>query len=165
MSIENQEERPTKDKALALRQRMKRKKPRFRRQESWRYKRVTQVWRRPDGIDSKMRKKVKGWPKSAEVGYRGPKAARHLHPSGYLEVLVRNVDDVNDVNPQTQAIRIAHTVGARKRIEISVRAREKGIHVLNPREEERLREEEEVEAGAVMETGEEEPKEARGEEI
>ena len=36
-----------------------RKKPKFRRQESWRYKRVPDKWRRPHGIDSKMRKKVK----------------------------------------------------------------------------------------------------------
>jgi len=164
---ENLKGKLTKEQALALRQRIKKRKPRFRRQESWRYKRVTEVWRRPDGVDSKMRIKAKGWPKSAEVGYRGPKAARYLHPSGYSEVLVRNVDDVDKVNPETQAIRIAHTVGAKKRVEISARAREKGIYVLNPREEEKP--EEEAEAEAVTETGkemkeEEETREDKGEE-
>jgi len=167
LTNENRRGKLTKDQALALRERMKRKKPRFRRQESWRYKRVSEVWRRPDGVDSKMRVKAKGWPKSAEVGYRGPKAARYLHPSGYSEVLVRNVDDVEKVNPKTQAIRIAHTVGAKKRVEISARAGEKGIYVLNPREEEKPREEEEAEAEAVTETEketkEEETKEAKGE--
>ena len=64
------------------------KRPDFKRQESWRYKRVKENWRRPRGIDSKMRKKVKGWPRSAEVGYRSPKETRGLHPSGYEEVLV-----------------------------------------------------------------------------
>jgi len=169
LTSENLRGKPTKEQALALRQRMKRKKPRFRRQESWRYKRVTEVWRRPDGVDSKMRIKAKGWPKSAEVGYRGPKAARYLHPSGYSEVLVRNVDDVDKVDPKTQAIRIAHTVGAKKRVEISARAREKGIRVLNPREEEKPKEEEEAKAGAVTETEKEmeeegETEEAKGEE-
>jgi large subunit ribosomal protein L32e len=137
----------TKKRALALRKLLKSKKPKFRRQESWRYMRVDESWRKPDGIDSKMRRKKKGWPKLVEVGYRGPKAARRLHPSGYAEVLVHNVDDLDDVDPDTQAIRIAHTVGARKRIEITARARERAIHVLNPREEEKpLEEEEEAEA-------------------
>lgn len=123
---------------VKIRERVKNKKPDFRRQESWRYKRVKESWRRPRGIDSKMRKKVKGWPKSPRVGYRGPKEARGLHPSGYMEVLVHNVDDVDGVDPKTQAIRIAHTVGARKRVEISARAKEREIHILNPREEEAL---------------------------
>jgi len=124
--------KPSTKQTLALRQRHKNKKPKFRRQESWRYKRVSEVWRKPDGIDSKMRKKVKGWPRSAEIGFRGPKVARALHPSGYAEVLVRTLDDISRVDPKTQAIRIAHTVGMKKRGEISIRAEERGIHILNP---------------------------------
>jgi len=135
-----------KERALTLRERIKRKKPKFRRQESWRYKRVGEVWRRPDGVDSKMRKKVKGWPKSVEVGYRGPREARGLHPSGYVEVLVQTVDDVEEVDPKTQAVRIAHTVGAKKRVEITARAKEREIYILNPKEEEKEEAEEEKKA-------------------
>jgi len=152
-------ENSVKARALALRKRLKSKKPRFRRQESWRYKRVSEVWRKPKGVDSKMRRKKKGWPKSVEIGYRGPKAARGLHPSGYIEVLIHTVDDVEKVNPKTQAIRIAHTVGARKRIEITARAGEMDIHVLNPRAVEKpLAEEEVEEAEAAAETEEAEEK-------
>ena len=122
----------SKERALRKRKRVKDEKPDFRRQESWRYKRVKESWRRPRGIDSKMRKKVKGWPRSAEVGYRSSKETRGLHPSGYDEVLVRNVDDVRKVDPETQAIRIAHQVGAKKRVEISAMADELEIQVLNP---------------------------------
>lgn len=149
-------ENSARKRALALRKRLKSKKPRFRRQESWRYKRVSEVWRKPDGVDSKMRRKKKGWPKSVEVGYRGPKAARGLHPSGYAEVLIRTVDDVEKVDPKTQAIRIAHAVGARKRIEITARARERDIHILNPREVEKPLAEEEVEEAEAEETEAEE---------
>jgi len=149
-------QKPTKEQTLKLRTRIKSKKPRFRRQESWRYKRVSEVWRAPDGIDSKMRRKVKGWPASAEVGYRGPRKARHLHPSGYEEVVVRNVDDLVKVDPNTQAIRIAHTVGMRKRAEIFVRAGERLIHILNPLPEEKPVEAEEVEEAAEAEKTEEE---------
>jgi len=122
----------TREHALKQRARMKSRKPTFRRQESWRYMRVSQVWRRPDGCDSKMRRKVKGWPASARIGYRGPKMVRSLHPSGYEEVMVRNLDDLAKVDPKAQAIRFAHTVGMKKRAEISVRAEERRIHILNP---------------------------------
>lgn len=145
-SDKGEAEKSATKRALALRRLLKGKKPKFRRQESWRYKRVSEVWRKPTGIDSKMRRKKKGWPKSAEVGYRGPRAARRLHPSGYAEVLIRTVDDVDQVEPETQAIRIAHTVGARKRIEIMARARESHVHILNPREVEKPLAEEEAEA-------------------
>jgi len=130
-----EQETLTKEHKLKVRERIKGKKPNFKRQESWRYKRLKEGWRKPRGIDSKMRKSVKGWPKSVKVGYRGPKEARGLHPSGYEEVLVYNVDDIDKVNPETQAIRIAHTVGGRKRVDISARAREKKIYILNPKEE------------------------------
>jgi large subunit ribosomal protein L32e len=103
-----------------------------------------------------------------EIGYRGPKVARGLHPSGYVEVSVRTIDDLNKVDPETQAIRIAHTVGLKKRGEISLRAGEKGIHILNPlpevkpeesAEEEVPRETKEAEAETADETEETKEKE------
>jgi len=155
------------EQALALRQRHKSKKPKFRRQESWRYKRVSQVWRKPDGLDSKMRKRMRGWPKSAGIGYRGPKVARGLHPSGYAEVIVHSVDDLGKIDPETQAIRIAHTVGMKKRAEVSIRAGERGILILNPlpevkpeEEAEETQKETEVETKAE-EVGEEKEEEAK----
>ena len=124
----------TKETALKLRKRIKSKKPDFQREEGWRYKRLKRSWRRARGLDSKMRKKFSGWPKSVEIGYRGPKEARGLHPSGYEEVLVRTLDDIAKVDPKTQAIRIAHSVGAKKRVELLDRAKDRKIHILNPRE-------------------------------
>ncbi len=131
-------EQPPKKRKLS-----KHKKPRFKRQESWRYKRVKENWRKPRGIDSKMRKKVKGWPPSPDIGYRSPKKTRALHPSGYIEVRVQTTEDINGLNPATQAIRIARTVGDKKRLEISALADERGIHILNPRIAEELEEPEE----------------------
>jgi len=121
------------EKQLSKNDYVKNKKPKFRRQESWRYKRVTDRWRRPHGVDSKMRKKVKGWPASPTTGYCSPKKTRGLHPSGFVETRVCNVEDLSGIDPELQAVRIAHTVGARKRVEILTLAEEKGIHVLNPK--------------------------------
>lgn len=127
---------------------IKNNKPKFRRQESWRYKRVTDRWRRPHGIDSKMRKKIKGWPASPTTGYRSPKKSRDLHPSGFLEVRVQTIDDLSGIDPELQAVRVARTVGDRKRVEILALASERGIHVLNPRKmrvSEEIKESEEIE--------------------
>lgn len=132
------------EKALRVRARIKKKKPDFVRQESWRYDRLKESWRRPKGIDNKMRRKIKGWPATVNVGYRGPKAARGLHPSGYEEVLVYNVEQLKKVDSKTQAVRISRTVGKRKRTQILLEARKRKITVLNlgiPEKEEKKPEE------------------------
>ena len=117
---------------LSLRETLKGKKPEFNRQESWRYKRVKPSWRRARGLDSKMRTKRKGWPKSVDHGYRSPKSVRGLHPSGFEEVIVHNVKDLDEITSD-QAARISHTVGRRKREDIVERAEELKIYVLNKR--------------------------------
>ena len=108
------------------------RKPKFRRPESWRYKRLDTGWRRPKGIDSAIRKREKSQPAMPAVGYRSPVALRDYHPSGLKEVLVHNVSELKGLHPKTHAVRIAHQVGDRKRLAIIERADDLGLHVLNP---------------------------------
>jgi large subunit ribosomal protein L32e len=108
------------------------RRPKFVRQESWRYDRLAENWRKPKGKDNKMRRQVSGVPQIVKVGYRGPKLARGLHPSGYTDNIIFNVNDLNKLNPKKDAARIAHTVGARKRKEIISQATSMQIKILNP---------------------------------
>jgi len=121
-------------KALSFRAQQKKKQPAFRRQEWYRYKRLSRSsWRKPNGLQSKMRLNRKYRPPMVRIGYRKISSARGLHPSGFEEVMVHNQNDLEGLDPETQAIRIGARVGNRKRLEIHDRANSLGIRVLNQR--------------------------------
>ncbi len=119
-------------KLVAKRKEIADQRPKFVRQESWRYVRIHPEWRKPKGVDSKMRRQDKGWPALVRVGYRGPAEARGLHPSGHFEALVHKAGDLEGLVPGRDVARIGGTVGAKKREQILGRATELGIRVVNP---------------------------------
>ena len=116
---------------LSVRKQKKKQTPHFLRQEWFRYKRLQKNWRCPDGITSKMRMNKKYRPARVRVGFGGPKKVRGLHPSGFEEVLVYNVSDLEKINADKQAARIGGTVGTKKRIAIVEKAKELDIRLLN----------------------------------
>jgi large subunit ribosomal protein L32e len=122
---------------LQARKKVSDRRPKFVRQESWRYDRLAESWRKPKGKDNKMRRQVSGVPRLVKVGYRGPRKARGLHPSGYTDNLVFNVNDLARLDPAKDAARIGHVVGQRKRLLILAEARSKAIKVLNPGKEQK----------------------------
>jgi large subunit ribosomal protein L32e len=117
---------------VAKRKEISEGRPAFVRQESWRYVRIHPEWRKPKGVDSKMRRQDKGWPALVKVGYRGPAEARGLHPSGHHETLVQRPEDLEGMVPGRDVARLGRTVGAKKRAAIISRATELGIRVVNP---------------------------------
>jgi large subunit ribosomal protein L32e len=87
-------------------------------------------WRKPRGIDVSFTK-AKG--KVPSTGYGRPAELRHVHPSGYREVLIHNVEELAALESKkdTLAARIASTVGKKKRDAIIKKANELGIKILN----------------------------------
>ncbi len=125
---------PINKEKLDLRAEVVKKRPKFKRAESWRYKRLETTWRKPKGVDNHQRKqKSRGRPGIVKVGYGGPKISRGLHPSGYTDNLVFTINDLKKLNPKTDGIRFGHTVGARKRKEIIIKAIEKKFKIFNAR--------------------------------
>ncbi len=80
-----------------------------------------QVWRRPRGKHSKMRKWRKGYPARVDAGYRSPRKERGKI-EGKTPLLVRNAQDLLKVT-KDHIILLAH-IGKRKRNEIVKKAEE-----------------------------------------
>ncbi len=119
---------------LAKRTEAKKNKPNFVRPESWRYVRLATNWRKPKGIDHHQRKqKSRGRPGLVKIGYGGPRDSRGLHPSGYTDNLVYNLNDLDGLDPKNDGVRIGHSVGRRKRTAITVTAIERKFKIFNAR--------------------------------
>ncbi len=121
-----------KKRLLKIRRTLNALKPRFTRMNTLNLKRVPDSWRNPRGLDNKIRIGRKGYPQRVKIGYRGPRAVRGLHPRGLIDVLVDSVKDLDGLTLSQHCVRIAHTVGARKRAEIVKKATRLGLTIINP---------------------------------
>lgn len=106
------------------------------RQNTHKNKRISTSYRRPRGKHSKQRLKLKSAPQMPEAGLRTPKDIRGLHPSGFEDVLVHRPEDLESLNSENDAARIASKVGGKKRSMIVEKADELDIKLLNAGEQE-----------------------------
>ncbi|KAK0519701.1 60S ribosomal protein L32 [Tilletia horrida] len=99
---------------------VKKRTARFNRNQSDRFHRVSASWRKPKGIDSAIRRRFKGQAPMPKIGYGSNKKTKHLMPNGYRRLVVRNARDVELLlmHNSSFAAEVAHSVSARKRIEI-----------------------------------------------
>ena len=122
-----------KDK-LEIRKKVSKNRPKFIRPESWRYKRLETTWRKPKGVDNHQRKqKSRGRPGLVKIGYGGPRISKGLHPSGYTDNLVHNLQELAKLDPKIDGVRLGHSLGTKKRKEILNIAIEKKFKVFNAR--------------------------------
>lgn len=121
--------------ALHLRRLVAQRRPkRFQRQQWYEYKRLANSgWRKPTGVDSAMRRHFGYEQPVVRVGFRGPAAARGLHPSGFQEVHVEQASALAQVDPKTQAVRFSRTLGTRKLKLLYAEADKLGVRILNRR--------------------------------
>lgn len=131
----------TDQRVLRIARQKKKQMPKFRHEQAHRWIRVSDSWRKVRGIDSATRGKKKGRIAMVSSGYRTPRAVRDLHPSLFVEVRVNKPSDVDELDPEVHAVRIASTVGARKKQEILVAADAKLLRVLNPGKSDEIDEE------------------------
>ncbi|OCB91706.1 ribosomal protein L32e [Sanghuangporus baumii] len=106
----------------------------LRRHQSDRYKSVKEAWRKPKGIDNRVRRRFKGQIAMPKIGYGSNKKTRHLLPNGLRKFVVSNVRDVDILLMHNKgfAAEIAHNVSSRNRIVILERAKALGVKVTNP---------------------------------
>ncbi|MDY6789342.1 MAG: 50S ribosomal protein L32e [Candidatus Nanohaloarchaea archaeon] len=107
----------------------------FKRQNSHKHNRVEDSWRKPRGTHSRSRLGKKYGKPTPGSGQRSPKDIRGVHPSGYEDILVHRPEELDEIDPDTEAIRIASKVGGRKREDILDKAEDMDIKVLNAERE------------------------------
>jgi large subunit ribosomal protein L32e len=109
-----------------------RKKPKFLRQGTTYLKKIEKKWRKPKGTQSKLKLKEKAKGRMPSIGYGAPKNLRGMHPSGFKEVFIMNIKDLEKIDKEREAGRISGTIGKRKRIILLEKAKELQIKILNP---------------------------------
>ena len=102
--------------------------------QSDRFLRVGPSWRRPRGIDNKVRRRYTGTVRMPKIGYGSNKKTRFLLPCGLKKITINTEKEIELLlmNNRTFAAEIAQSVSGKKRTRIVERARELNVRVTNP---------------------------------
>merc|ERR1712001_818464 len=73
---------------------IKKRRKKFIRSQSERRDCVGQSWRKPKGIDSRVRRRFKGQYLMPSIGYGSNAKTRHMCPDGFKKFLVHNVKEL-----------------------------------------------------------------------
>jgi large subunit ribosomal protein L32e len=104
----------------------------FKRDGYGKKRQLSDSWRKPRGQHNKQREQKKAKGALPKPGFGSPVAVRGMHPSGFFEVLIFSVRELDGIDPKTHAIRLGATVGDRTRLGLQEKALAAGFKVLNP---------------------------------
>merc|ERR1712110_1327759 len=112
---------------------VKKKTNKFKRHQSDLHDRGSESWRRPKGIDSRVRRKFKGKILMPNIGYGSNKKTRHMLPDGFKKFVIYNEKDLELLlmYNRTYAAEVAHSVSRKTREAILERAKVLDIKVTN----------------------------------
>ena len=80
---------------------VKKRTKRFIRHQSERYDKVKPSWRKPKGIDNRVRRRFKGQYLMPSIGYGSNAKTRHMMPDGFKKFVVHNVKVMLHINIYT----------------------------------------------------------------
>ena len=126
------------DKSLKIRKEKKAKKPDFIRQDAHKKPRLGTAWRKPKGLQSKMRLQKSGYRAIVKTGYGSPKDARYTTRDGFEQVMVSNISELENIDPEKEAALIRSSVGMRNKIEMLKKAVEKKIKIIDIKDPEKF---------------------------
>lgn len=107
------------------------KHPKFQRPNVAQKKRLKNAWRKPRGIDSKQRQKLKWAGAVVKVGYRTAALQRGIHPNGKKEFLVGSMKDLETIGIENFVLRLSGRLSRKSKEGIRRKATEKKLAVLN----------------------------------
>jgi large subunit ribosomal protein L32e len=105
----------------------------FKRDGYGKKRQLSDSWRKPRGQHNKQREQKKAKGALPKPGFGSPIAVRGMHPSGFFEVLISSIKEIEGIDPKTHAVRIGATVGDRRRVGLQEKALGAGFKVLNVR--------------------------------
>jgi large subunit ribosomal protein L32e len=114
-------------KALEHRKIIKGKKPDFVKQDSHKKPKLSSSYRKPRGLQSKMRLNKKGYRGTPSCGYGSPNLVKNLTKEGLLPFVVSNLSDLDKIDVKKECIIISSRIGTKKRIELVKLAIDKKI--------------------------------------
>lgn len=118
----------------------------FKRHQSDRYTKVTvrlsiraqfnklqEAWRKPKGIDNRVRRRFRGQFPMPKIGYGSNAKTKFLSPDGFKRILVKNVKDLEllMMHNRSYSAEIANAVSSKNRVLIVERARQLNVKVTN----------------------------------
>ncbi|XP_006895193.1 PREDICTED: 60S ribosomal protein L32-like [Elephantulus edwardii] len=110
--------------------------------QSDRYVKIKRNWRKPRGIDNRVRRRFKGQILMPSIGYGSNKKTKCMLPSGFSKFLAHNIKELEVLLMcnKSYCAKIAHNVSSKNRKAIVEKAARPAIRVTNPNA--RLRSEE-----------------------